>query len=442
MRKFIAVILVMSCLFLSGCSTFGQVSPDSLLMPPKLSDEQVQVYNALEASVGKNIKLKYPNRGEYTSAYLIENIDSEETNEALVFYESENNATFTKPLRITVIDKNEDIWYATYDVGIEATDVDKVSFVKTADKTIIVIGFNLYTRSEKLVISYVYKNGIMHELFRKKCTNYEVADLDQDGTDEIITLSAVKERDVNASATAEIYAITGESIYSVDTVPINPQITEYQAISFGKTNRGDSALYIDGICNQSAIMTDIITYEVATNSYQSLIYSENKRDDLSDETYRGYGMWCMDIDGDSIYEMPFSYPALGFEETELQQKQYLTDWYNYVMGELVVSKTTFVDYAMGYVFVIPQKWQDKVTVSYDESNNELSFIEYARADEPDSTILSIRPIKRGEYEEKALNEGYSVLFDNGQLLYTYKMYDIDSKLKLRTNQIEDCFLKL
>lgn len=442
MKKIIAVILALACLFLGGCSSFGQVTPDSLLQPPKLSDEQVQVYNALEASVGKNIKLKYPNRGEYTSAYLIENIDTEETNEALVFYETENNPNFTKPLRITVIDKNDEIWYATYDVGVEASGVEKVSFVRTNDKTVIVIGFNLYTRSEKLVISYVYKNGILQEIFRKKCSNFEVADLDGNGTDEIILLSLPKERDVGSASTAEVFGISGESIYSVAEVKINPQITEYQRISLGKTNRGDNALYIDGICNQSAIMTDIITYESSTESYKSLIYSDNEKADLSAQTYRGYGMWSMDIDGDGVYEMPFPQTALGYEDAELQQKQYLTEWYSYSSRGLEITKTTFVDYAMGYLFVIPQKWKDKVTVSYDESNNELSFVEYERMDEPDSAIISIKPIRRGEYEEKALNEGYSVLFDNGQLLYTYKMYDVDSSLKLRTNQIEDCFLKL
>ena len=76
---------------LTGCS-FG-ASIDTLMSPPKLSMEQEQIYSALTAAVGNNISLKYPKSGKYLSAFIIEDIDGDGGNEALVFYEKSRNVS-------------------------------------------------------------------------------------------------------------------------------------------------------------------------------------------------------------------------------------------------------------------------------------------------------------------------------------------------------------
>ena len=82
MKKFILSVMIMSALTLSSCS-FG-TSIDNLMAPPKLSVEQEQVYNTLRDAAGQNIRLKYPKSGNYLSSFIIENIDDDEGNEAIV----------------------------------------------------------------------------------------------------------------------------------------------------------------------------------------------------------------------------------------------------------------------------------------------------------------------------------------------------------------------
>ena len=48
-------------LTLTGCSS---ASVDTLLTPPKLSEEQSAVYEALMKSVGRDIRLQYPKSGD------------------------------------------------------------------------------------------------------------------------------------------------------------------------------------------------------------------------------------------------------------------------------------------------------------------------------------------------------------------------------------------
>lgn len=84
MKRKILTLALSTALVLSGCS-YGQTGIESLLKPPKLSDQQNEIYTALQASIGKNITLKYPRTGDFTSAFLIANIDEESTQEAIVF---------------------------------------------------------------------------------------------------------------------------------------------------------------------------------------------------------------------------------------------------------------------------------------------------------------------------------------------------------------------
>ena len=87
MKRIIALIISFLMIFgLSGCS-MGQSGIDGLLSAPKLTEEQSEIHEALIRNVGNDISLKYPKSGENRSAFVIENIDNEPTEEAIVFFQ-------------------------------------------------------------------------------------------------------------------------------------------------------------------------------------------------------------------------------------------------------------------------------------------------------------------------------------------------------------------
>ena len=162
MKRILLALLLCTSLTLSGCA-YGQTGIDGMLKPPKLSDQQNEIYAALQASVGKNITLKYPRTGDFTSAFLIANIDEEQTQEAIVFYENTDTVNVTMNLRINVLDQTKDGWVSVYDAGVSAADVDKVNFIQSNGSTFLVIGFNLSGNTEKLVVVYRYQDGRLEE---------------------------------------------------------------------------------------------------------------------------------------------------------------------------------------------------------------------------------------------------------------------------------------
>ncbi len=87
MKRFAALVLLLMLLPLSGCNG-NLLTVEGAMQPPRLTEQQNAIYEALKAQVGSNIQLKYPQTGEYRSAFVFKNIDSEPTNEAIVFYQN------------------------------------------------------------------------------------------------------------------------------------------------------------------------------------------------------------------------------------------------------------------------------------------------------------------------------------------------------------------
>ena len=119
------------CLLLTGC-TFG-TSIDNLMSPPKLSVEQEQIYNALTDAAGSSISLKYPRSGRYLSAFIVEDIDGDGGNEALVFYEKTSLAAPENTLRINILDKENDKWRSVFDTPAEGSEIEKVTISTLGD---------------------------------------------------------------------------------------------------------------------------------------------------------------------------------------------------------------------------------------------------------------------------------------------------------------------
>ena len=119
-------------LLLTGC-TFN-TGIDTLLSPPKLSKQQQLIYDALINYTGENISLKYPKAGKNLSAFIIEDIDGDKQDEAIVFYKKNAAKSEDDSLRINILDsKNNDediIWHSVYDHAADGNDIEQVEVAR------------------------------------------------------------------------------------------------------------------------------------------------------------------------------------------------------------------------------------------------------------------------------------------------------------------------
>lgn len=435
--KWLAILLVP--FLLGGCSS-ASTGIDSLLKPPTLSEEQNDIYNALLSSVvNRNIKLKFPRSGDYTSAFLIEDLDGEPTDEAIVFYDPSDSAS-TSTIRINVMDQDEKgDWYSIFDAGgvAGASEVERIDFVTVDSKTFLVVGFNLGGSTEKSVVAYEYASGRLTDKKRINCANYAVCDINNDGREELITITQQLRLGGVPTVLAEMRAIdtAGEFPY-LSSANLDPEVSEYKNILTGLLPDGRIALYLDGVRGNDIYTTEIIACE--RDELQNLIYDPNGQWSLIRETRREYGAPSVDLDKDGVVEIPVREAAPGYEDSEKHQQEVFTEWYIYDEGFLQIKETTYVAYPLGYVFILPERWVGNVTVDYNSTERELTFYDYTGG-EVGNQVMSIKVVAPNSIETEGYAKGYSQLMDNGQIIYMYQLYDTSSFLALKPDELKRCF---
>ena len=154
MKAFKILSLAFTVFILTGCSFSASI--DTLMSPPKLSVEQEQIYNALTDAAGTSISLKYPKSGKYLSAFIVEDIDGDGGNEAIVFYEKTSLAVEENTLRINILDKDGDKWRSVCDTSADGTEIEKVIIENHNYETPEIISYDI-TEGYKEYLDWIEK---------------------------------------------------------------------------------------------------------------------------------------------------------------------------------------------------------------------------------------------------------------------------------------------
>ena len=402
-RKF-AVLLAPLCL-LSGCS-FG-ASIDTLMAPPKLSVEQEQIYNALTSTTGSAISLKYPKSGKYLSAFIIEDIDGDGSNEAVVFYERNVHSVDENPLRINILDKENGKWTSTYDQPAEGSEIEQVIISRLGDNDRInlIIGSSSINRTEKIVSVYEYSDSVLKAPdFSDVYSFIDVIDLDNDGQNEFLLLSGP---DQGNPASATAYKLDANGKYHPSHCDLNGSFTEFDNRTYGKMSDGKTALYIDAASGTGFIQTDIIYMD---SSGLKKVFATPEE---SLATRRPSGWNTFDIDNDGIPDVPVQDDSSSSEELSESEQMMLTNWM--ILGKngtLERKYTSYYSVSDGFIFIFPEKWRNKVTVRRDPISNELAF--HALSDgKRGRELMRICHADDAASREDRLSTGYMLLHTKG-----------------------------
>lgn len=429
-------------LLLGGCS-YGQTGLEGLLKPPKLSGEQNDIYNALLTNVtGSDIRLQYPRTGEYTSAFVLQNMDGEPTDEAIVFYASSSDSS----MRLNLLDQEDGVWVSKYDTPCprSASEIEKVGFIQAHTRTFLLVGYILAGEEGQSIRIYDYEDGRLAEHAPISCTNFEVFDLNEDGEDELITITQRIPMGEDAAPTvlAECGVFSNLGQYEMlGSAEMDPDVAQYANIQQGVLTDGRAALYLDGERSDGRWSTEILAYDEW--GLRNFIYSRDPEQNLIPQTIRDNGIASYDRGGNGWVSIPIRTPVPGAEEIEPDHREYFTTWYIYDVSEqqLMERDTTYASYSLGYIFTLPEEWQGTVTAEYSTSDAEVNFYAYnAESEEPiGDELLSIKLVARNEYEREVEINGYNLLRDKGQAVYLYRLYPTNSQLGITDLDVQANF---
>lgn len=395
---------------LTGCS-FG-ASIDNLMTPPKLSVEQEQIYKALTSAAGTHISLKYPKSGKYLSAFIVEDIDGDGGNEAVVFYEKTGLTAPENTLRINILDQNDGKWHSVCDTPAEGAEIEKVIISKLGsnDRTNLIIGSSLINRSEKNVAIYNYdpESGTIEKTFSEACSFIDVTDLDADGETEFFLLAGSA---TGSPAVAESYKLDSKGKYHVYSRELSGSFSEFDSMIYGEIGGGRKGLYIDAVSGAGSIQTDIVYMD---STGLNKVFADPK-DSLA--TVRPAGCSSFDIDGDGIPEIPVQTISPGYEDLPENEQMKITQW-KFVNGDnrLETKCSSYYSVGDGYIFVFPEKWDNNVTIKRDPVSDEIVFCAFSE-DGTGRELLRIFCAADSVSREDRISSGYMLLGTKGDSAY-------------------------
>lgn len=432
MKKNGLLAVVLSCvLLLCGCAYGATV--DSLLVPPRLSGEQEQIYQALQDVVGKDIKLQYPKSGDYLSAFILADFDEDAEEEALVFYEKTGLSAAENNLRMNVLDKRSDTWMSVCDIPAVGAEIERVmiSPIGVKNGTRIVIGYSVVDQYDRALVVYDYSDGVLSQGFTAAYSLFDIHDLDGNGTKELLVM---RTDSAMGNALALVYSPDENDQFRRMQLSLRSSCTGFSQVLYAEQEDGVSVVYADMLTGVTTMQTELFRYDGEKLSH--VLEDES----AASETTRSVGCLTLDIDGDGTPEIPVQTVFPGYEGTASDQNIRLTRWMTAQDGRLQEKYRGYYSVSEGYAFMLPEQWREDVTAISDGLTGDIVFYHYTGSlTEPMQELLRIGTASDRETRETLLEEGYRLLYSRGNAYYF--MYPVESTdaLCLPESQLLGCF---
>jgi hypothetical protein len=405
-----------------------------MLTPPKLSSEQEQIYQALTDTTGSGISLKNPKSGSYLSAFIVADIDGDGADEAIVFYRKNGVSSTDSGLRINVLDCIDGQWLSICDRSADGSEIEKVviSPLGSNDRINVIVGYSTANQSDKYVSVYSYEDSYLEQTFSHSYALFDVAvSGDMEHPDLIVLDDAGT---ASEQAYAAVYRLAEDGAYHEYKYLFSDSYTDYTQLLYGFLPDGRVAFYVDAATGTSNIQTEILTLEDA-----QLVNLLERCGRKAGETVRRAGLACTDIDGDGIPEIPVQSVFQGYEEAVESEQVIQTRWLTMQEPLLYTDHESYYSASDGYVFMLPERWEDQVTVVNDTVQNEVQICTYNGSLTEDNPVLMRIYIA---YDEEDLNEhlaaGFSLFHTKGTASYLVKA-EPDEALSLTIGELLLCF---
>lgn len=389
-------------------------SVENMLSPPRLTAEQEQIYQALQISAGsQKISLKYPKSGERLSAFIVEDLDGDGSDEAIVFYETGRSAPEENPLRICLLDQKNGAWREIFNDSTAGAELDRVDIAQlgTNPRKNLIVSYSMVDGAEHAAEVYHYDNAA-ETLARSLSVQYSVMavrDLNLDGTVELFLASAAKSP---LPAMAAVYALGQDGNYAQSQINLPDTFSDISRLIYGtrpigKGNLTEPVLYMDGITGATLVQTVILRYQ------ENLLWLEYS-DSVGrfPNTERSGGFQTMDIDLDGEPEIPVNSQFYGYSNMDAPIR--MTNWYVCRNHQLMREHSSYYAVQDGYVFVLPRRWERCVTAV--PENEEIVFYEFEQGSQTDTgepllkePLLRLAAVTDSAAADAMQSDGYLLL---------------------------------
>lgn len=436
-RKLAAVLTACALVLFGGCS-IGDV--ETLLRAPRPTGDQQEIQQALDAYISrqggsKEYILKYPQDGEYLSAFVMEDIDGDEEEEAIAFYQFSGEGERT---HINLLDKVDDEWQSMSDIEGFSTDISGVMFGDLDADGVqeLLAGWSVYnSRDRRLAVYSLAEGRITVRSDDQYYTHVVVDDFVVEGRDDLLLFQTDSTQNIS---TVRLQTLRTDGLHEQGRTRIDGYIRSFGEYHVGLLAEDLYGVYIDCYKDADTTITELIYWD--GSQLHAPFY--NSADNITTLTARQASIPSMDVDGtggrDSQIEWPYCTRLPGYETASAAESMWLTQWmfWNYDTQKEQRLFASIVNMTDSYYLLIPDTWLNAennawngtVTATYDSSQHKLQIHPYSNG-QTGEAFLTVR-VGTDEELDEAAGEPLEIVDAQGnrvryQVEYDAETYDLD-----------------
>ena len=428
MKHIRAIILLLAIsLLLGGCSFKLAASADELINPITPTGVNADIQNALNSYCKGGYTLKTPLSGDYTTSFIFYDLDLDDEDEVVVFYQQSLDPKRTD---MAVIDKSGESWSVVCNVEGDGADVYSIDFCNLNGDPYVepVVLWDTITNSSNHLLSAYRQtydgNTLSISKIDKSMTvsNFIPVDIDNTGIDELMIFTVSGGKSPTAKAT--LYQLEKNSFNARSSTKLDGHISSYKSIISENTDKG-FCVFADAVKNLGThMLTELIVWSDYYGEIIAPYYSYSSG--TTGNTTRKSMICSMDVNGDGYIELPLDAEGIKLPKQveAINWKQYRNSVLRHVCYTLAVKKDD-------YQVLIPDDYFNEISVSYDAENSEMTV-----SDKKGNLVFKINFLLKSQYnDDPAAYADYTEMRSDSGYIYL-AVCGNDSYIKISTDELK------
>lgn len=401
--KWLMLLGVLACLLLSGCA---MKTVDEMYCLPKRSEAYQELQKVLDTEL-QNMEYCAPLSGMNQQPVQAADVDGDGVSEFLVFAK----AAGERPLRILVIEREDQTFTLTDTLQFSGTAFDQVEYISMDDKSGVelVVGIQLSDQLLRSVAAYTFADGKGEKLLDANYTNFLTVDLDRDNQGELFVLYPGQTEE--SPGFVALYEVEKGVVERSLEVKLSAPVSRLQRVITGELAGGEAAVFVASALEDTVLVTDV--YALRSGALTNISLSNESGTSVS--TIRNHFVYAQDIDEDGQLELPALIPMKAMSERNTQSED-LIRWYSLsITGEEVDKLYTYHNFVNSWYLVLDSTWAQQVTVTQDSTS--YSFYLWDLAKENAIRVLEVQMLYDQDEISQAMESGAILLYQGESSAY-------------------------
>lgn len=401
--KWLMLLGVLACLLLSGCA---MKTVDEMYCLPKRSEAYQELQKVLDTEL-QNMEYCAPLSGMNQQPVQAADVDGDGVSEFLVFAK----AAGERPLRILVIEREDQTFTLTDTLQFSGTAFDQVEYISMDEKSGVelVVGIQLSDQLLRSVAAYTFTDGKGEKLLDANYTNFLTVDLDRDNQGELFVLYPGQTEE--SPGFVALYEVEKGVVERSLEVKLSAPVSRLQRVITGELAGGEAAVFVASALEDTVLVTDV--YALRSGALTNISLSNESGTSVS--TIRNHFVYAQDIDEDGQLELPALIPMKAMSERNTQSED-LIRWYSLsITGEEVDKLYTYHNFVNGWYLVLDSTWAQQVTVTQDSTG--YSFYLWDLAKENAIRVLEVQMLYDQDEISQAMESGAILLYQGESSAY-------------------------